>query len=102
MWALDSHPAGFEWLNANDNWGNTYSFLRFGTEDRQGPVIAIAVNFGGMAREPLRLGVPRQGRWKVVLDTSGFDEFGTPSQADVVVTAQEHPHPGQPYSVEVR
>jgi 1,4-alpha-glucan branching enzyme len=102
LWALDSDPAGFEWLDADDNAGNTYSYLRFGTRDRQGPVVAVAVNFGGLARDPLRIGVPRAGDWKVVLDTSGFDEFGTPSQADVVVTAQEHGAQGQPWSVEVR
>ncbi|SES07832.1 1,4-alpha-glucan branching enzyme [Pedococcus cremeus] len=103
LWALDSSPAGFEWLNADDNAGNTFSYLRFGAEDRQsGPVVAVVVNFSGMAHDRMRIGVPRPGRWKVVLDTSGFDEFGTPSQADVVVEAQEHPADNQPYSVEVR
>ena len=102
LWALDSDPAGFEWLDADDNGGNTYSYLRFGTRDRQGSVVAVAVNFGGLSRDPLRLGVPHAGDWKVILDTSGYDEFGTPSQADVVVTAQEHGAHGQPYSVEVR
>jgi 1,4-alpha-glucan branching enzyme len=103
LWALDSSPAGFEWLNADDNAGNTFSYLRFGNEDRQtGPVVAVAVNFNGTARESLRLGVPRPGRWKVVLDTSGYDEFGTPSQADNVLEAQEQPWDNQPWSVEVR
>ncbi|WP_235543514.1 1,4-alpha-glucan branching protein GlgB [Phycicoccus sp. Soil803] len=102
LWALDSDPAGFEWLNADDNAWNTYSYLRFGTPDRQGAVVAVAVNFGGLARDPLRIGVPRPGDWKVILDTSGYDEFGTPSQAEVVVTAQEHGANGQPWSVEVR
>jgi len=46
--------------------------------------------------------VPRPGDWKVILDTSGYDEFGTPSQAEVVVTAQEQGANGQPWSVEVR
>jgi len=69
---------------------------------RQGAVVAVAVNFGGLARDPLRIGVPRPGDWKVILDTSGYDEFGTPSQAEVVVTAQEHGANGQPWSVEVR
>jgi 1,4-alpha-glucan branching enzyme len=36
-------------------------------------VLAVAVNFGGLARDPLRLGVPRGGDWRVVLDTSGYD-----------------------------
>jgi 1,4-alpha-glucan branching enzyme len=102
LWALDSDPAGFEWLNANDSAWNTYSYLRFGTQDRQGSVVAVAVNFGGLARDPLRLGVPSAGQWKVLLDTSGFDEFGTPSQADLVIEARPHPADGQPYSLEVR
>jgi 1,4-alpha-glucan branching enzyme len=102
LWALDTDPAGFEWLDANDNAGNTYSYLRFGTRDRQGAVLAVAVNFGGLARDRLRLGVPRGGEWRVVLDTSGYDELGTPSQAGVVLTAQEQPAHNQPFSVEVR
>ncbi|NNM46259.1 1,4-alpha-glucan branching protein GlgB [Knoellia sp. DB2414S] len=101
MWALDSDPAGFEWLNANDNAGNTYSYLRFGTPDREGPVVAVVVNFGGMPRDPMRVGVPRPGRWEVALDTSGFDEFGTPSQAGRILEAQPVPADGQPWSVEV-
>ncbi len=102
LWALDSSPAGFEWLNANDYSGNTFSYLRFADEDRSGAVLAVAVNFGGMARDPLRMGVPRPGRWQVILDTSGYDEASQPSQADVVLEAQEQPWDGQPYSVDVR
>jgi 1,4-alpha-glucan branching enzyme len=49
----------------------------------------------------MRVGVPRPGRWEVALDTSGFDEFGTPSQAGRVLEAQPVPADGQPYSVEV-
>ena len=45
---------------------------------------------------------PGRAEWKVILDTSGYDEFSTPSQADVVLEAQEQPWDNQPYSVEVR
>jgi 1,4-alpha-glucan branching enzyme len=31
LWALDSSPDGFSWIDANDAAGNTLSFLRFGT-----------------------------------------------------------------------
>ena len=40
LWALDSDPAGFEWLDADDNAGNTYSYLRFGTRTRAAAVVA--------------------------------------------------------------
>lgn len=102
MWALDTEPAGFEWLDADDNGGNTLSFLRFGERDRAGDVLAVAVNFGGADREVVRLGLPRGGDWEVVLDTAGFDEHSSPSQGGVVLTAQEHPWQGQPCSVKVR
>jgi hypothetical protein len=100
---MDSSPAGFEWINADDNVGNTLSYLRFGSADRtRGSVIAVAINFNGLAHDGLRLGVPRPGPWKVVLDTSGYDEYGTPSQADTVIEAEPIPSNGQPFSVVVR
>ncbi len=103
LWALDSSPAGFEWINADDNVGNTLSYLRFGSADRtRGPVVAVAINFNGMAHDGIRLGVPRPGPWKVILDTSGYDEYGTPSQADTVIEAEPIPSNGQPFSVVVR
>ena len=101
LWALDEQPAGFQWLDADDEQGNTVSFLRFGDTQRQDDVVAVVVNFGGVARTPLRIGVPKGGRWEVALDTSGYDGAGSPSQAGVVLTADEQPWQGQPWSVEV-
>ena len=46
--------------------------------------------------------MPRGGRWEVVLDTSGFDEAGTPSQAGAVLEAEASPWHDQPFSVTVR
>ncbi|MFX4285389.1 1,4-alpha-glucan branching protein GlgB [Janibacter sp. G349] len=101
MWALDAQPAGFQWLDADDEQGNTVSFLRFGDGERHDDVVAVVVNFGGVARTPLRIGLPKGGRWEVALDTCGYDGAGSPSQAGVVVTAQEWPWQGQPWSAEV-
>ena len=103
LWALDSQPAGFEWLDADDNTGNTYSFVRFSEPSREGgDVVACVVNFGGDPKEWLRVGVPSGGQWRVVLDTSGYDQHGTPSQADLVLDAVEEPWNNQPFHVVVR
>ena len=103
LWALDSEPAGFEWLDADDNGGNTLSFVRFAERDRSGDdVLAVVLNFGGADRESLRIGLPRAGTWRVILDTSGFDAASSPSQAGVEVVAEETPWHGQPYSAQVR
>ena len=78
---LDSQPAGFRWLDADDNTGNVLSYLRFAQADQQGDVVATVVNYSGDDKAWVRVGVPRPGRWEVVLDTSGFDEASSPSQA---------------------
>ena len=102
MWALDSQPAGFRWLDADDNTGNLLSYLRFAQADQQGDVVATVVNYSGDDKAWVRVGVPRPGRWEVVLDTSGFDEASTPSQAGSVLEAEASPWHDQPYSVTVR
>lgn len=103
LWRLDSDPAGFRWLEADDNAGNTFSFLRFENQDHaEGDVVAAVVNFSGLAHESLRIGVPRGGSWKVILDTSGFDAVGTASQADIVLEAEDQPWNHQPWSLTVR
>ena len=103
LWALDDSPAGFEWIDPNDNTGNLLSYLRFADPSREsGDVIAVVNNLGGDDKEWVRLGVPRAGEWRVLLDTSGFDEHFSASQAGVVLTAEPEPWNGQPYSVTVR
>ncbi len=100
LWGLDSSPAGFEWLNPHDKVGNTFSYVRFGELDRGDNCAVVAlINFGGDARTNRRVGLPYAGDWEVILDTSGYDEFGSPSQAGMRFTAQEEPWDNQPYSI---
>ncbi|WP_051750390.1 1,4-alpha-glucan branching protein GlgB [Phycicoccus jejuensis] len=102
LWTLDEQPAGFRWLDADDNTGNLLSYLRHERSDGTGDVVVTAVNYSGEDKEWVRLGVPRSGDWEVVLDTSGYDEAGSPSQGGVVVSAEPTPWNDQPWSVTVR
>jgi len=103
LWAQDSRSAGFRWLDADDNTGNVLSYLRLSEADpARGDVLVTVVNYGGADKEGLRIGVPRAGRWEVVLDTSGFDEHSSPSQAGIVLEAAAMPWQDQPWSVPVR
>ena len=102
LWALDSEPAGFRWLDADDNTGNLLSYLRFERADQSGDVVATVVNYGGEDKAWVRIGVPREGRWEVLLDTSGFDEHSSPSTAGTIVEAEHVPWHDQPFSVTVR
>ncbi len=102
LWEMDTEQGGFQWLNADDAAHNTFSWLRYGKGDRavDAPVVACVMNFSGSTHERYRIGVPRTGRWTVVLDTAGYHP-DAPSSTGVVVEAQEGGWHGQPYVVEV-
>ncbi|HRW19911.1 MAG TPA: 1,4-alpha-glucan branching protein GlgB [Dermatophilaceae bacterium] len=102
LWQLDHSPAGFRWLDADDAGHNTLSYLRFGEGDpaTDAPVLAVVVNFSGATHEPYRIGLPRGGRWRVVLDTAGFHP-GAPSSGGLVLEAEPEGWNGLPYAVNV-
>ena len=103
LWAQDSVGAGFQWLEADDNTGNTLVYVRYELPDHtQGDAVVTMVNFGGAAKEWLRVGVPGPGHWRVILDTSGFDAWSSPSQADLVLEAEPTPWQTLPWSVTLR
>jgi 1,4-alpha-glucan branching enzyme len=66
LWERDSDPSGFEWIDANDNTHNTFSFIRKDSESR--PLVCI-VNFSAIPDENYRVGLPEAGTWREVLNT---------------------------------
>ena len=79
-----------------------FSWLRFGRGDRSldAPVVACVMNFSGETQPYYRLGLPRGGRWEVVLDTAGYHP-DAPSSAGMVIDAAAEPWNDQPFSAEV-
>ncbi|WP_168583509.1 1,4-alpha-glucan branching protein GlgB [Gephyromycinifex aptenodytis] len=100
LWELDNDWEGFAWIDANDASGNTYSYLRFGKPDDKGerPVIACVVNYSGMEHHQYRIGLPRPGVWREVLntDSENYGGAGVGNLGEVV--AEDIPWHGQPYS----
>ena len=68
LWEKDFSDSGFEWIDANDADQNVLSFVRY-SADRSRSLACIA-NLSGIDRPGYRIGVPRQGAWNVVLDTT--------------------------------
>jgi 1,4-alpha-glucan branching enzyme len=68
LWGNDFSDAGFEWIDANDADQNVLSFVRY-SADRSRSLACIA-NLSGIDRPGYRIGVPAQGAWNVVLDTT--------------------------------
>ena len=75
---LDSDPAGFQWLNADDARNNLFSWIR---RDSAGNEIACFVNFSPEPQPNYRVGMPRSGVWEEILNTDslaydGSGQFG--------------------------
>jgi 1,4-alpha-glucan branching enzyme len=68
LWEKDLSDSGFEWIDANDADQNVLSFVRY-SADRSRSLACIA-NLSGIDRPSYRIGVPKQGAWNVVLDTT--------------------------------
>jgi len=67
LYAADTRPEGFSWIDANDSAGNVVSFLRLAPES--GAVLACVANFAGMPHHNYRIGLPKAGRWREILNT---------------------------------
>ncbi len=65
--ARDCEAEGFQWIVADDSESSVFAFARFG-EDRSRPVVVVA-NFTPVARENYRIGLPRAGRWREILNS---------------------------------
>ena len=95
LWTRDSSPEGYSWIDANDSANNVLSFLRFGSD---GSMMACVFNFSGGEHTRYRLGLPRSGRWREVLNSdadiyngAGVGNFGA-------VEAVDEPCHGRPAS----
>jgi 1,4-alpha-glucan branching enzyme len=98
LWALDTSPDGFSWIDANDFAGNVLSFLRHGPD---GEVLACIVNFSGNTHTGYRVGLPRPGNWREIVNTDAYDYGGAGAGNLGVVEAAEEPCHGLPASAEL-
>ena len=64
---LDNDPAGFEWVDCNDNEQSIVSFLRY-NRDKSRAVLCVC-NFTPVPRRGFRVGVPESLRWDEVLNS---------------------------------
>jgi 1,4-alpha-glucan branching enzyme len=97
LFAADNRPEGFQWIDANDSSNNVASFLRL---DPMAPeaVVACVANFAGHPHENYRVGLPRTGRWRELLNTDAQTYGGSGWGNMGAVVAEGNPWHGQPAS----
>ncbi len=77
---LDFDPAGFEWVDCNDAEQSVLTFLWKGRST--GDIMLVVCNFTPVPRHNYRVGVPRGGFWREVLN-SDAPEYGGSGQGNI-------------------
>jgi 1,4-alpha-glucan branching enzyme len=94
--ARDAEPEGFRWIDADDAENSTLTWLRFGAKG-DAPV-AVLCNFTPVPRMGVRIGLPRAGRWREVMNTDAVCYGGSGMGNLGGVEAETVPHRGHPAS----
>jgi 1,4-alpha-glucan branching enzyme len=98
LWQADYDYAGFNWIDCNDRENSVLSFLRQ-TSDGSSQ-FAVILNLTPVPRPHYRIGLPRAGQWREVLN-SDAEIYGGGNQGNYGgVAAQNHPCHGQSHSAE--
>ncbi len=74
LWERDLDWQGFQWINANDADNSTFTYLRF-AEDRD-DFLVMACNFTPVPRYNYRIGVPKGGYYRELLNSDAAEYGG--------------------------
>ena len=75
--ACDCEPEGFQWIVADDAANSVYAWARH--DGAGGPPVVCVTNFTPVPRAGYRLGFPKPGNWKEILNTDSAAFGGTDS-----------------------
>jgi len=99
LYELDFDAGGFEWVDCNDSIHSVVSYLRRGnsTED----IFLVSLNYTPLPHYAYRVGVPRGGNWKEVLNSDAAD-YGGSGQGNLgAAEAESKFFHGRPYSLSI-
>ena len=98
LYELDHEWEGFSWINADDTYKSIYSFVRYDRAKKKS--LLFVLNFTPMEHGDYRVGVPKSGRYKLLLeaDDRQFGGNSEPSKKKVF-TAEMVSWDGQDYSI---
>jgi 1,4-alpha-glucan branching enzyme len=93
----DFDPEGFEWIDFRDSDANVVSFLRKGKDPDQ--VLVFVFNFTPVPRTDYRVGAPREGFYREVINSDSAVYGGSNMGLEGVVPAEARPWHNQPCSL---
>jgi 1,4-alpha-glucan branching enzyme len=96
---LDFDGSGFEWIDCNDALQSTVSLMRKGHASED--MVIIACNFTPVPRLNYRVGAPRGGFWREILNSDAEYYSGSGLGNRGGVEAEPMRHHGRPYTLTV-
>jgi 1,4-alpha-glucan branching enzyme len=94
---LDCEPAGFEWIDGGDSQQSMLSFMRKSSGGDE--IVAAVFNFTPVPRQDYRVGLPRGGYWRELLNSDAAAYGGSGLGNLGGVEADSYSTHGQPFSV---
>ncbi len=74
LWSQDTTPEGFSWIVGDDNQRNVFAFERIGAG---GERLVCVTNFSAVPHEDYRIGLPKAGRWREIINTDSVAYGGS-------------------------
>ena len=97
LYELDDSWDGFEWINANDSYRSTYSFIRKSRDGKNNMVFVL--NMTPIALDDYYVGVPKKGKYKLVLNSDEKRFAGGGAELPAEIKAQEFECDGRQYAI---
>ena len=98
FWEIDCSWDGFNWIVSDDRNNSVVAFIR---RDKKANEIISVCNFTNVTRKKYRIGVPKDGAYRVVF-SSALPEYGGMGESTVgSVEAKKEPMHGYDYSIEL-
>jgi 1,4-alpha-glucan branching enzyme len=99
LWESDSDPAGFSWIEVDNAAENVIAFRRISPST--GNEIIFIGNFSPLVREAHRIGLPRKGTYKQILNTDHEKYCGGGFGVVRSIKAEQVPWHGLDYSASI-
>ncbi|MFI3229555.1 MAG: alpha amylase C-terminal domain-containing protein, partial [Bacillota bacterium] len=97
LYELDNTYDGFKWIVVDDAIQNVVAFYRI---NRAGEFIVALISFSDVTRPKYRIGVPKAGEYKIILDSNNKEYDGHCGKKSNVKTNNTEIH-GHPQSIEI-